>query len=175
MHSAQRLPRALEVAMPSASRYLATVRRATCTPSAASSSTICWSERLVRRLLGDQFPDLGTDRRGRNAGSVLRGHVAREKEAEFETRRGACAGISRSSRAKWWTRASRWPRPRPSGSWAAWTPRRGRGKPAGARRSCARPGAWCRCGSRGCAAASAPPAAACAATAWSGARVIMPA
>src|SRR5262245_230268 len=60
--------RALEGAMPSDSRYLATVRRATCTPSAASSSTSCWSEsglpagsceislRILARIAVDDTP-----------------------------------------------------------------------------------------------------------------------
>ena len=54
--------------MPSASRYFATVRRATATPSAASSSTICWSEsgrpgascetslRILERMAVDETP-----------------------------------------------------------------------------------------------------------------------
>ena len=71
--------------MPSASRYLATVRRATCTPSAASSSTICWSDsglsgaswaislRILARIAVDETPVPSSA-----------GHVAREKEAELE-------------------------------------------------------------------------------------------
>ncbi len=90
-------------------------------------------------------------------------HLAREEEPELEDAARRVQVLARGdARDRRLVHADRLGHVL-AGSSAASTPRRCRGRPAGARRSCARRAASCRCGSRGSAAASAPPAAGCAA------------
>ena len=132
--------RSLEVARPSASRYLATVRRATFTPSPDRTSASCASLKgLPGLLLRDQLADARADRNRRDVLAARARRRGSRRRTGTRRCRAACACTCWWSPATPWTRAARRPPRRRAGSSVAWPPRPSRGTPPVAARWCVRP------------------------------------